>query len=452
MSGLSMIDLIARLSPLRLSPNSAGTDECVRLLGDELPFVVHEFAADLDLNGWVVPRKWEVEEAKIFDRDGAVVYDGMHHPLAVIGYSQPFSGTVSAAELRRHLFYSDVFDDALIYHCDLYYKPFRKEWGFSVPRRLYDSLPEGEYRVELRTRFEDGTMKVLEYSLPGRTDHTIILNAHNCHAFCCNDDLSGVAVGVELMRRLSALRDRRFTYTLVIGPEHFGSVFYLSRLDERAVGRLRWGVFLEALGTTGPLALQRSFTGVSLIDRALTNALRHGGHDWRSEYFRKVIGNDETCWEAVGYAIPFPSLSRVPFPEYHTSRDGPELMNAERLEQAVARVLDAFDALERDCVMTPKFRGLVALSHPRYDLYKPFWDPSEKERRTISDMERRWNYLMDCLPRYFDGATRLLEIAERHDLPFRSVADYVEQFREKGLVELHPADVCDPPVRQLPPL
>jgi len=127
-------------------------------------------------------------------------------------------------------------------------------------------------------------------------------------------------------------------------------------------------------------------------------------------------------------------------------------MNAERLEQAVARVLDAFDALERDCVMTPKFRGLVALSHPRYDLYKPFWDPSETERRTISDTERRWNYLMDCLPRYFDGATRLLEIAERHDLPFRSVADYVEQFREKGLVELHPADVCDPPVRQLPPL
>lgn len=446
-----MIELVARLSKLRLGPNSAGADRCAEMLCEELPFTVHEFEAGNECNGWIVPWKWDVDEAKIYDASGSLIYDGMHHPLAVIGYSRPFTGRVSAEELRKHLFYTDVFDDALVYHCDLYYKPSRKEWGFSVSKRFYDSLSDGEYRVDLRTRFEPGTMKVLEYTLPGSTNDLVVLNAHNCHPFCSNDDLSGIAVGIEVVRRLESWSGRRFSYRLLIAPEHLGTVFYLNRLDPDEVKRLRWGIFLESLGTDGPLAFQRSFTGVSLIDRALGNVLRHGCTEWRTEPFRKVVGNDETCWEAVGYEVPFPSLSRMPYPEYHTSRDGPDILEASSFEEAVRVVLDAFQVLERDGVMTPKFRGLVALSHPCFDLYKPFWDPSEPERHEIDDIARRWNYLMDCLPRYFDGSIRILEIAERHELPFRSVADYVEEFREKGLIEVTAAPARDPPVRALPP-
>lgn len=39
----SMKSLITKLSPLRMAPNSAGLDECVRLLCKELPFTIHEF-------------------------------------------------------------------------------------------------------------------------------------------------------------------------------------------------------------------------------------------------------------------------------------------------------------------------------------------------------------------------------------------------------------------------
>ena len=34
-------------------------------------------------------------------------------------------------------------------------------------------------------------MKVLEYTLPGSSSETIIINAHNCHPFQANDDISG---------------------------------------------------------------------------------------------------------------------------------------------------------------------------------------------------------------------------------------------------------------------
>jgi len=453
---MKMLELIRKLSPLRMAPNSVGLDECVNILKQELPFKVHEVCDGSEVNGWIVPKKWEVIEAKIRDMKGNVVYDGMQHLLAVIGYSRSFNGKVSKEELKKHLYFSSVIEDALIYHCDLFYKPFREEWGFSVPKKFYDSLEEEEYEIELKTSFEEGTMKVAEYVLKGESEDSIIFNAHNCHAFCCNDDLAGVAVGVEIMKRLQKWSNRRYTYRLIIAPEHFGSIFYLNNLKDDEVKKIKAGMFLEMLGTKGNLALQRSFKGNSFIDRVLINVLSYQGKLWRNEPFRKVVGNDETCWEAAGYEIPFPSLSRSEgkghYPQYHTSKDSPDLMNEDMLEEAVNTVLEAVYIIENDSFIKRKFKGLVALSHPRYNLYKPFWDPSEEHRKNIDDMQLKWNYLMDCIPRYFDGKTRIIEIAEKHGMPFKKIYEYIKEFEEKGLVEIESAHYEDFKKRELPPL
>jgi aminopeptidase-like protein len=460
-----MMELIRTLSPLRMAPNSNGADQCARLLQEELPFEIHEFKGGLECNGWIVPLKWEPKEAKIRDVTGAgtpagsgkVIYDGMWHPLAVIGYSQPFQDRVTGAELKKHLFFPNAFDDALVYHCDLFYKPFRKEWGFSVTKQFFDTIDEAKsYDVDLETVFEDGTMKVLEYVLPGDSEDSIIMNAHNCHAFCCNDDLSGIAVGIDVVRALAKRPRRRYTYRLLVAAEHFGSIFYLNKLSDAEASRLKYGLFLEMLATDGALALQRSFLGDTLIDRALINTLKFGKAPWRTDFFRKVVGNDETCWEAAGYEVPFPSLSRSlgmgHYPEYHTSRDNPDLCREDKLQEAVRVVLGAFDVLEMDSIATRNFKGLVALSHPRYNLYKPMMDPSEPDRKTIDDTALRWNYLMDCIPRYFDGETRMIEIAERHDQSFKHVYDYMKAFEATGIIKISPAPAGNPPVRKLPPL
>ncbi len=208
---------------------------------------------------------------------------------------------------------------------------------------------------------------------------------------------------------------------------------------------------MEMLGTEGPLALKRSFVGTSLIDRALKNCLQHSNAMWEERPFRKVVGNDETCWEAAGYEIPFPSLSRWPYPDYHTIYDNSELMSEEKLADAVNIVFEALLIIEQDSVITLNFKGLVALSNSKYDLYKPFWDPSEPERREIDDIGRRWNYLMDCLPRYFDCEIRILEIAERHEMPFAKVHNYIQDFAAKELVKVSIAALENFPVRRLPP-
>lgn len=428
----SMLDLLRAICPLRLAPVSSGTAQAVEILCEELPFTVHEYLSLSEHNGWVVPQKWEVKKAEI-RRNGQLVYDGMAHPLGVIGYSQSFQGQVGLEELKSHLFYHPSLHDALVYHCDLYYKVGHKNWGFCVPYKLYSELLEGEYTVDLQTTHENGTMKVCDYFLQGKLDDTIIFNAHNCHAGQANDDISGVVVGVEVMKRL-AKHKNRYSYRLIIAPEHFGTIFYLANLSLGQIENFKYCIFLEALGNDNRIALQESFTGTSELDRAAYQYLRHYQPDFFSDKFRKIVGNDETVWEAPGIEVPTISLSRFPYPEYHSSMDTDDIILKNRLEDAVEAVLGIVHILETNCTTRRKFEGLIALSNPRYNLYIDQADPSI--RPTIPAEQRKWNYLMDCLPRYFDGKVTILDIAERHELPYDRVYEYVCKFQKRGLVEM----------------
>lgn len=429
----AMFDLLKKIYPLRLAPVSEDTDKAAEILRGVLPFQIHEYASGLEHNGWTVPQKWKAVRAEI-KKNGKTIYDGMKHPLGVIGYSTSFTGKVSLEELKKHLFYHPVFPEALVYHCDYYYKPWRRDWGMSIPHQLYKELDRGEYEVVLETVAEPGTMKVLDYFLEGETKETILFNAHDCHAGQANDDVSGIVVTVEIMKRLAQRKKRKYSYRAIIAPEHLGTVFYLANLPEKTVKTFRGGMFLEMLGHQNRFALQKSFTGESLIDKAAKVYLTRNFSDIHEADFRKVVGNDETVWEAPGFEIPFISLSRAHpmYPEYHSSLDDERIIFEDKLEEAVQTVLGILDIFETNTTLKRHFKGLVALSNPKYDLYISTADPSI--RPTVAEDQKKWNYLMDCLCRYFDEKTTLLDIAIKHDIDYAKLYQYVKKYEEKGLV------------------
>jgi hypothetical protein len=86
--------------------------------------------------------------------------------------------------------------------------------------------------------------------------------------------------------------------------------------------------------------------------------------------------------------------------------------------------------------MHRKFEGLVALSNPKFNLYIDMADPSIRPSVPVEQL--KWNHLMNCLPRYFDGRMTVLDIAEKHDLPYNLIRDYIGKFQEKGLVDITP--------------
>ncbi len=425
-----MIELLKKIYPLRLAPVSPDTDKAIKILQKELPFAVHEYPSGMEFNGWMVPEVWVVEKALI-QKDGKLIYDGTKHPLGVMSYGKSFKGRVAIEELKKHLTYRKDFPKAVGYHCDYYYKPWRADWGFSIPYEIYEKLGSGNYDIDLKVNVSKGKMKVCDYFLQGETDDTFFLNAHNCHAGQANDDIAGVVVGIEIMKRL-AKQKNHYSYRLIIAPEHLGTVFYLAGLSKNEIKKFKCGFFLEMLGNKNRLALQETFTGKGLLDEAAHHFLKFRRPDYFSAPFRKVVGNDETVWEAPGYEIPTVSLSRWPYPEYHTSNDNESIISESMLEDSVGAVLGILQIMETNCTLKRKFDGLIALSNPKYDLYMSQRDPSI--RPTISEEQVKWNYLMDCLPRYFDGTMTILEIARKHDLPYDELYEYIGRFQKKGLV------------------
>jgi DNA-binding MarR family transcriptional regulator len=47
---------------------------------------------------------------------------------------------------------------------------------------------------------------------------------------------------------------------------------------------------------------------------------------------------------------------------------------------------------------------------------------------------------MDCIIRYFDENTTILDISEKHDLDHGQVYTYIKKFEEKGLISLIDAE------------
>jgi aminopeptidase-like protein len=266
-----------------------------------------------------------------------------------------------------------------------------------------------------------------------------------------NDDFAGVAV---LIRLFQWLRKQRtfYTYRLVLAPEILGTVFYLNDERGEALERLVCGAFAEMPGTDAPVKVTSSFVGGQPIDKAFRNAARHYANGFVPADWRDGAGNDEVVWEAPGYEVPFVEVSRsesaaMPFRGYHTSLDTPDILDEERLDEFLEVFQRAVEALESNAVAYRLFDGLICLSHPDYDLYQERPDPAV--RKDLSPIWERWGRLMDSVHRYLDGSVTLLDIAEKHDLPFAAVRDYMERFEEKGLVRLERAIIERHPISRV---
>ena len=403
----------------------------------ELPLDIRRYESGNTFNGWLVPDNWRVLKAEI-RCDGKVVFDGRAHTLGVARYAKSFSGKLSWEELRPRLVTNPDLPDAYVFHCMWQYRPWAAEWAFSVPHEIYRTFGPGEYEVDLRTEYEPGEMLLAQHEKRGRSSKTIVFHSNSCHPHMANDGFAGTALLIALFKWLHT-QDTFYTYRLVIGPEHVGTVFYLRDMPEEEMRRIVCGVFEEMPGTAGPVKIASSFVGSLPIDQAFANAARHYSGSHELVPWRCGAGNDETVWEAPGYEVPFLEITRSedlmhPYREYHTSLDTPDVMIPGQMDELLLVFQKAVSSLERNARAWRKFDGLMCLSNPRYDLYMEREDPAIA-KNLPADSEK-WGKLLDSLLRYFDGSLTLLEIANRHDLPFERVHNYIRRFEEKGLVEL----------------
>jgi aminopeptidase-like protein len=425
----SMMEIVRRLTPLNRAVCSLGYDRAVDYLLDVLPFRVISVPSSRDHNGWMIPPSWDVEEARIV-KDGRTIYDGAVHPLGVIALSKSFSGSVDLDELRCHLHFDHRDDDSIPYHYRQQFRAWSRDWGFCIPKRLFDELVPGNYEVVIRTIESPGELKILEYTHRGALNFTVVLGANLDHAGVANDGLAGCVVGMEVMRRLQG-RKTRFTYSLVLSPGIIGSELYLAGLSPLRRGKILEGIFLEMLGSATQLAVQDSRRSNVSVLHALKASLDQLRLPYRTGPFESIIVNDEYVWE--NYGIPMLSFSRYPYPEYHSSRDSVEIIKESSLNEAVEALIGAVDWLESTPMILKKFEGNICLSNPEYDLYVDYGQVALGE--TLADQQRRMRCLMDLVPA-LDRPVSVKAVADQVGLPEKDALEYLERWAAKGLIDM----------------
>lgn len=427
-----MLDIINDLWYLKRDIVSDGFDQALERLRQVisaagLEMQVHEYPTGEVCWTWQVPEKWTCHEAYLETLDGKRLIDYADHPLHVVSYSLPFEGVVSRQELLKHLQVHPRLPDAIPFG----FKYYDRDWGLCTTQNLRDSLQDEAYRVVIRTTFEPGTLKVGEVVIPGQSNQSIVLVAHLCHPAMVNDDLSGVVVGVDVMRKLAEQNQPLYyTYRLLILPETIGSVAYLSH-NESLIPSMTGGLFLEMLGNDSPHALQGSFQPESQVDRSFRTAFKSLDPQGYTGAYRTIIDNDERQFNAPGVRVPMLSLSRVeapkssgkpPYREYHSSFDAPAIVSQERLEASRELVLGLINAIEHNQRVVNQFKGEIFCSG--YGIWIDYRVNPEGHRRLFEIMER-------C-----DGTRSVADIANELDIPFQSVWEIVELLNTKGLVWL----------------
>ncbi|WP_061249378.1 DUF4910 domain-containing protein [Leptospira alstonii] len=415
---IDMMSLLRKITPLARTIANNDTDKALQILTEFLPGALIEgFPSGSKAWSWTIPRRWELHGATI-RANGETLVDVAWNPLHVIDYSQPFKGTVEREELLKHLRTIPERPQAIPFVFS-FYEPV---WGFSIPHDWLSRFTSDAYDVEINSRFEDGNLNTLSMLIPGDSEEIFVICSNICHPTQVNDSLTGVAVALDIASRLLTRESRKYSYLIMVVPETIGSIAYLSNHPE-IIDTSIGGFFSEMLGTNGPLVGQRTRRGDTYWDKILEDVLTNSNLPNKVVSFLKSACNDEKVLDSPGVDIPTFSLTRFPYPEYHTSDDNIELIDVERIREARDLLQKIIDFAEEDYIPVLNQPGPIFLSG--HGLY-PNWrdDPS---------LIPLWESFFDVMYS-IDGVHSVIELANLRQIPISHFFYWTDAFAQKGLL------------------
>lgn len=399
-----MYALAGRLFPICRSITGEGFRKSLNILCEEVPDIkVYEVPSGTPVFDWVVPKEWNIRGGGIYRCNGEKVIDFKDSNLHIIGYSTPIHDIVSREKLLEHI-HTQPDQPDLIPYITSYYK---ERWGFCMSENQKKTLTDEKYRVEIDSSFKDGSLTYGDLLIPGESEKEILITTYLCHPSMANNELSGPAVIVELMKYVQQLANRRYSYRFVINPETIGSITYLSRNLETLQKNVVAGFVLSCVGDDRTYSYIESKHGFTLADRVLQNVLRFHYPNYKHYSFLKR-GSDERQYNSAGVDLPVCGFCRSKYeeyPEYHTSADNMELISPEGLLGAYEVMEKVINTLENNyhfrmnCVCEPQLgkRGLY---------------PTISQKGTYGAVKTLTNFIA-----YADGRSDLIDISNIINVP-----------------------------------
>lgn len=426
--------ILAEFLNLNRTLASDDMDKTLAIIGKYMPeeanYRIENYAPLTQVWTWKVPERYVVHEAYLEIETGERVADFKDSPLHIISYSPPVDEVLTWDELAPHLRFSEKRPNAVPWE----FKYYERDWGFCLTKNQFDKLPrDKKYHAVIRSEFltdpENGFRIGVGLIQPeggmNPAAGEFIVQSHTCHPAQANDDGSGVVCEIELAQRLAKnpLPAGSMSVRFWFGPETIGTVAYLAN-HEDLIPNLRGGLFLDSTGSVNSLALQRTQQDNHLLDRVARHVLKKRGEEFREGEFAQVAPNDERIINGPGVGVPAISLSRFPYPEYHTSDDNLDIIHEDLLLEAVDVAEEIIRIYASNYIPRRTFRGPVFLSgHGLWVDWRENWD---------------LNRAIEKIMMKFEGQHTIFDIAEQVGLDYWTVCDYVGKFRAKGLIKALP--------------
>jgi aminopeptidase-like protein len=421
-SDAELMGLATRLYPICRSITGAGLRQTLRILGQSIPLQLVETPSGTAVFDWEVPLEWNIESARLRAPDGSTVVDFADHNLHLVNYSEPVSVTLPFEELKTRLHTSPRNPDWIPYKTSYY----RRNWGFCLRERDLQRLAPGDYRVEIASSLEPGSLTYGELLLPGASAREVLVFTHACHPSLANDNVSGLVIATALAQWLGD-RPRRFSWRFVFAPGTIGSLCWL-RNNEQNLGRVEHGLVLGLLGDPAPWTYKRSRRGDAAIDAIVPHVLHELDPHSRSVDF-EPYGYDERQLCSPGFNLPVGRLTRSVndgYPEYHSSADNLSLISS----AAIAGSLNACKAIAEVIEGNRRYINLHPKGEPRLGK-RGLYGAMGGNSPASTEMAMLW------VLNQSDGERSLLDIAKRSGLDFGMIRTVAQSLEAAGLLAEH---------------
>ena len=286
-------------------------------------------------------------------------------------------------------------------------------------------MKDKKYFVKIDVKSSKANMQVLELLLPGKNKDIICFNAHIDEL--CNDDLSGCVLGIELFKNLSKLKNRKYTYQLILDPELYGFLYYVyfnKNKIKKTIGMLN----LEQVGAGKEWVLKKSYNEETFMDKVLNLSFKSLNIKFRKDLFdgyrmmKKYFHGNKN--------IPSVALQRYPFNEYHTSDDNPDIIDEKYLEESFDITLNFTKILETNYV--PIYKNSLPPWLTKRNLYIDYYTDKKNHHLYNNDIL----YLIN-------GKNSLISIAYKLELNYFDVLLYVDKLLKQKIIKKLKVNECN---------
>ena len=419
-AGEEMYSWVKDLFPINRSITGQGVRDSLNYFKKIIPELnILSFPSGFKAFDWEVPQEWNIKDAYIKDSDGKKVIDFKVNNLHVVGYSISVDRKIQLNELKKNLHYIKSQPNAIPYVTSYY----QKTWGFCISYNQFKNLKDDEYHIYINSTHVNGEMNYGEILIKGKSEKEVLLTSYICHPSMANNELSGPALIIAIVKHLIK-KKLNYSYRILLIPETIGSISYISSNLEILKKNVIAGFVITCVGDSNHFSFLPSRMGNSISDKAALHSLNLIDKSFKKyTWFDRGSDERQFCWPGVD--LPIASIMRSKYgtyDEYHTSLDDLNFISPEGLSGSMEAYLLTISFIEEN----KKLKSLV-LCEPKLDKRGLYSTLSKKNLNSSS--KTILDFMSLC-----DGLKDIFEISDLLKKPIQDIIEIKNLLVELELI------------------